>query len=51
MRLAQWAGRAIRTEDDQAHIYCYDKGLTRTSYGQRLLSGLPPFTLVRRPAL
>ena len=51
MRLAQWAGRAIRTEDDQAHIYCYDKRLTRTSYGQRLLSGLPPFTLVRRPAL
>ena len=51
IRLAQWVGRAIRTEDDQAHIYCYDKRLTRTSYGQRLLSGLPPFTLVRRPAL
>ena len=51
MRLAQWAGRAIRTEDDQAHVYCYDKRLTRTSYGQRLLSGLPPFTLVRRPAI
>ena len=51
MRLAQWAGRAIRTEDDQAHIYCYDKRLTRTSYGQRLLAGLPPFTLVRRPCI
>ena len=50
MRLAQWAGRAIRTEDDQAHVYCYDKRLTRTNYGQRLLNGLPPFTLVRRPA-
>jgi ATP-dependent DNA helicase DinG len=51
MRLAQWAGRAIRTEDDQAHIYCYDKRLMRTSYGQRLLAGLPPFTLVRRAAV
>ena len=50
MRLAQWAGRAIRTEEDQAHVYCYDKRLTRTSYGERLLSGLPPFTLVRRGA-
>ena len=50
MRLAQWAGRAIRTEDDQAHVYCYDKRLTRTGYGQRLLQGLPPFTLVQRPA-
>lgn len=51
MRLAQWAGRAIRTEDDQAHVYCYDKRLTRTSYGQRLLAGLPPFTLVQRPCI
>ena len=47
IRLAQWVGRAIRTEEDQAHIYCYDKRLTRTSYGQRLLQGLPPFTLDR----
>ena len=50
MRLAQWVGRAIRTEEDQAHIYCYDKRLTTTRYGQRLLAGLPPFTLVRRGA-
>ena len=50
MRLAQWVGRAIRTEEDQAHIYCYDKRLTTTRYGQRLLAGLPPFTLVRRSA-
>ncbi len=49
IRLAQWVGRAIRTEDDQAHVYCYDKRLTRTSYGQRLLKGLPPFALERRP--
>ena len=50
MRLAQWAGRAIRTEEDMAHVYCYDKRLTRTHYGQRLLKGLPPFTLVQRSA-
>ena len=50
MRLAQWAGRAIRTEEDQAHVYCYDRRLTRTHYGQRLLKGLPPFTLERRGA-
>ena len=37
IRLAQWVGRAIRTEEDMAHVYCYDKRLTRTSYGQRLL--------------
>ena len=50
IRLAQWVGRAIRTEEDMAHVYCYDKRLTRTSYGQRLLKGLPPFTLERRSA-
>ncbi|MHA7602415.1 ATP-dependent DNA helicase DinG [Alicycliphilus sp. T452] len=48
IRLAQWVGRAIRTEDDHAHVYCYDKRLVRTGYGQRLLAGLPPFTLQRR---
>ncbi|MPM83353.1 putative ATP-dependent helicase DinG [bioreactor metagenome] len=50
IRLAQWAGRAIRTEEDRAHVYCYDKRLVRTSYGQLLLKGLPPFTLERRTA-
>lgn len=49
MRLAQWAGRAIRTEEDHAHIYCYDRRLIRTPYGQRMMAGLPPFTVVRRP--
>ncbi|MEY5100145.1 MAG: hypothetical protein RJA36_2864 [Pseudomonadota bacterium] len=46
IRLAQWVGRAIRTEDDEAHVTCYDRRLTRTSYGQRLLQGLPPFKRV-----
>lgn len=48
VRLAQWAGRAIRTETDQAHIVCYDRRLLTTPYGQRLLQGLPPFTQLRR---
>ena len=46
MRLCQWAGRAIRTEDDQATIICYDKRLTSTAYGRRILAGLPPFAVV-----
>jgi ATP-dependent DNA helicase DinG len=46
MRLAQWVGRAIRTEDDIAHVVCYDRRLANTSYGQRLLAGLPPFRRV-----
>jgi ATP-dependent DNA helicase DinG len=50
IRLAQWVGRAIRTEVDQAHVYCYDKRLVRTGYGQRLLASLPPFALHRRTA-
>ncbi len=50
IRLAQWVGRAIRTEEDQAHVYCYDRRLVNTSYGQQLLKGLPPFALQRRPA-
>ena len=48
VRLAQWAGRAIRTETDQARIVCYDRRLLTTPYGQRLLQGLPPFTQTRR---
>lgn len=50
IRLAQWVGRAIRTEEDHAHVYCYDKRLVRTGYGQRLLQGLPPFAQERRAA-
>jgi ATP-dependent DNA helicase DinG len=47
IRLAQWVGRAIRSEDDHASVYCYDRRLVRTAYGQRLLNGLPPFALLR----
>ena len=45
IRLAQWVGRAIRSEDDRASVYCYDRRLVRTSYGRRLLQGLPAFAL------
>jgi ATP-dependent DNA helicase DinG len=44
MRLAQWVGRAIRTEEDVARVHCYDRRLVQTAYGQRLLQGLPPFS-------
>lgn len=50
IRLAQWVGRAIRTEEDQAHVYCYDKRLVATSYGLQLLRSLPPFSLEKRAA-
>ncbi|MDB5929340.1 MAG: ATP-dependent helicase DinG [Polaromonas sp.] len=50
IRLAQWAGRAIRTETDRAFVYCYDRRLVNTSYGRRLLEGLPPFLQQRRSA-
>ena len=46
IRLAQWVDRAIRTEEDEAHATCYDRRLSATSYGQRLLQGLPPFTRI-----
>ena len=50
IRLAQWAGRAIRTETDRAFVYCYDRRLVGTPYGRRLLQGLPAFTQERRSA-
>lgn len=43
IKLAQWAGRAIRTETDSAQVTCYDRRLLRTAYGRRLLQGLPAF--------
>jgi ATP-dependent DNA helicase DinG len=48
IKLLQWTGRAIRTEDDIAHVICYDKRLLLQSYGKRLLAGLPPYKLERR---
>ena len=50
IRLAQWAGRAIRTETDKSFVYCYDRRLSGTSYGARLMQGLPPFLRMRKDA-
>ena len=50
IRLAQWAGRAIRLETDRAFVYCYDRRLVNTAYGRRLLEGLPAFVQQRRNA-
>lgn len=43
IKLNQWVGRLIRTEQDQGQVICYDKRLTDTAYGQRLLQGMPAF--------
>jgi ATP-dependent DNA helicase DinG len=48
IKLLQWTGRAIRTEDDHARVICYDKRLVLTTYGKRMLAGLPPYRLVQR---
>ena len=48
IRLLQWTGRAIRDEDDQARVVCYDRRLLRTSFGRRMLQGLPPYVVSRR---
>jgi ATP-dependent DNA helicase DinG len=45
IKLLQWTGRAIRTEEDLARVVCYDKRLTQTAYGRRMLAGLPPYRL------
>jgi ATP-dependent DNA helicase DinG len=50
VRLLQWTGRAIRTEEDEAHIICYDRRLTQSTYGRRLLAGLPPYRRLVREA-
>ncbi|GAA6142875.1 ATP-dependent DNA helicase DinG [Hydrogenophaga sp. 5NK40-0174] len=47
-RLLQWTGRALRAEDDEAVVVCYDPRLLRQSYGRRMLKGLPPYRLQSR---
>jgi ATP-dependent DNA helicase DinG len=51
IKLLQWTGRAIRTEEDQAHVICYDKRLQLQSYGKRMLNGLPPYAIKTRRAV
>jgi len=50
LRLAQWVGRAIRSESDRAQVICYDPRLLTTGYGKRLMQGLPPFKKWQRDA-
>ena len=46
MKLAQWAGRGVRTETDWAVITVCDIRLMTMRYGQAILAGLPPFPVV-----
>ncbi len=48
IKLLQWTGRAIRTEDDHASVICYDRRLLRQAFGRRMLQGLPPYAVWRR---
>lgn len=43
MRMAQWVGRAIRTISDQATVTVFDGRLISTTFGRKILNGLPPF--------
>jgi ATP-dependent DNA helicase DinG len=47
MKLAQWAGRGVRTVTDRAVITVCDTRLSTTHYGKDILAGLPPFPVVR----
>lgn len=47
MKLAQWAGRGVRTVNDRAVITICDTRLLTMRYGQAILRGLPPFPVVR----
>ena len=47
MKLAQWAGRGVRTETDHAVITICDIRLVTMRYGRAILAGLPPFPVVR----
>ena len=47
MKLAQWAGRGVRTVTDRAVITVCDTRLVNMRYGRAILAGLPPFPVVR----
>lgn len=47
MKLAQWAGRGVRTVTDRAVITVCDTRLATMRYGRDILAGLPPFPVVR----
>lgn len=47
MRLAQWVGRGVRTENDFATITILDSRLLSMFYGRSILTGLPTFPVVQ----
>jgi ATP-dependent DNA helicase DinG len=47
MKLAQWAGRGVRTVTDRAVITVCDTRLATMRYGRDILAGLPPFPVIR----
>ena len=47
MKLAQWAGRGVRTVTDRAVITVCDTRLVNMRYGAAILAGLPPFPVIR----
>lgn len=47
MKLAQWAGRGVRTVTDRAVITVCDTRLATMRYGPAILAGLPPFPVLR----
>jgi len=49
VKLAQWAGRAVRTVNDRAVITICDTRLRTARYGRRLLQGLPRMPSVAHP--
>jgi ATP-dependent DNA helicase DinG len=50
MKLAQWAGRGVRTVTDRAVITVCDTRLGTMRYGRDILAGLPPFPVIRPAA-
>lgn len=46
LRLAQAAGRLLRTDDDRGTVTVLDPRLGNTHWGRMLLRGLPPFRVV-----
>jgi ATP-dependent DNA helicase DinG len=51
VRMLQWTGRGIRTETDKTRITCFDRRLTETAFGRRILSGLPPYPVRVEPRM
>jgi ATP-dependent DNA helicase DinG len=46
LRLTQYAGRLIRTEEDTGTLYILDPRIQKKFYGKALLANLPKFTML-----